>query len=255
MTALHQRLCWTLLVAAVASCGRDWDSFAFKATSTGPTDGSPPTPSDASDDSDPVPASCASTCVLDVPSHCEEDVCVIDCSAQGACPRPIVCPPGVACTVSCGTGACTGGVECRNSERCSIQCTGQNACAGPVVCSGTSCDVECGSLACRQGVQCNASEDCAVSCTKNASCAGPIALISKNCDTRCTGPNACSGSLTSQASEKSNVNCTGANACGGAIRCSGEGTCAVNCGASACEKAVCCEATTCNITNSRNKCR
>ena len=140
------------------------------------------------------PAACTGGCLGD-------STCVIDCSGDGSCGDPIVCPANVPCQVSCtGIGSCLTTIDCSASSDCDISCAGEGACSGTVSCPlGAECDVACaGTTSCAAGVSCADSCSCEVLCAGAGSCAAaaicPAAPANK-CRTgngcNATGPPRC----------------------------------------------------------------
>src|SRR5262245_19208695 len=85
--------------------------------------GEPPPLGDADD------TACRAACTA---GTCDHGVCVIDCSADSACPNDVVCPGTVPCRVVCGDSACAHHIECRTPRECEIDCIGTGSCAaGP----------------------------------------------------------------------------------------------------------------------------
>jgi hypothetical protein len=103
---------------------------------------------------------------------CVDGVCVIDCSAPGACITvDVVCAPSVPCRVVCGTGSCTHKVNCGLSTSCEVQCNGDFSCQDEILCNANRCDVDCiGTSSCKRRAKCSGSCACDVTCTGSSSC-------------------------------------------------------------------------------------
>jgi hypothetical protein len=116
-------------------------------------------------------------CPADCTGGCLEDfTCVIDCSADGSCGAPIVCPANIPCQVSCtGIGSCVTTIDCTLASDCDINCAADGACSGSVSCAvGAECDVGCaGANSCGAGVSCADACSCEVLCGGAGSCATP----------------------------------------------------------------------------------
>lgn len=85
------------------------------------------------------PVTCTGGCL-------EDSTCAIDCSVDGSCSDPIVCPANVPCQVSCtGMGSCAGSVSCAAGAECDVDCSGADSCGAGVSCADAcSCEVLCG---------------------------------------------------------------------------------------------------------------
>jgi hypothetical protein len=102
---------------------------------------------------------------------CVDGVCVIDCSAPGACPNDVVCPANLPCRVVCGQGSCGHKVNCSLSTSCEVQCNGDNSCADEIICGVNRCDVDCiGASSCKRRTKCSMACACDVSCIGTGSC-------------------------------------------------------------------------------------
>jgi len=113
------------------------------------------------------PTSCTGGCL-------EDFTCVIDCSADGSCIDPVVCPANLPCQVTCtGAGSCTNTIDCSMASDCDINCGVDGTCGGLVSCAaGAECDVACaGANSCAAGVSCADACSCSVLCTGGGSCA------------------------------------------------------------------------------------
>jgi hypothetical protein len=115
---------------------------------------------------EPDATGCPAAC-----TRCDQDTCAIDCLEDGSCADPVVCPPGLACTVICdGRNSCESGVDCSAADSCDVRCTSREACAGPIECGPGACSVGCTARdSCAGGI------DCSDSCTCATNCSGPFA--------------------------------------------------------------------------------
>lgn len=184
-----------LVVISVASCGINKRTSAFKCDSdidcesdrrceegyctVGPR-GDLPDAQPGAPDARVVPVIDASPpdafiCPTACTGGCLEDfTCVIDCSADGSCIDPVVCPPNLPCQVTCtGAGSCTNTIDCTMASDCDIACTVDGACGGLVSCAeNAECDVACaGANSCAAGVSCATACSCDVTCNGTDSCA------------------------------------------------------------------------------------
>ena len=165
------RTAWLTLIALVpvlAGCGIDKRTSAFQCETDGDCDsdrrceegfctvgprdladaargaGDGPVGIDAAPaDAFTCPAACTGGCL-------EDSTCVIDCSADGSCGDPIVCPASVPCQVSCtGADSCAAGVSCADSCSCEVLCGGAGSCATAATCPAAPANK------CRTGNGCN----------------------------------------------------------------------------------------------------
>jgi hypothetical protein len=126
-------------------------------------------------------------CPADCTGGCNENVCVIDCSGNGApCDgADIVCPPEYDCQIIClGVDACDSGtITCPPGFGCSVICGGGNDACGDqtITCGAGPCSVECEADACSGAVI-----DCgAGACT--ATCGGqPAPTVQCGLSCECT---------------------------------------------------------------------
>lgn len=139
-------------------------------------------------------------CELGCPDGtCVGGVCVIDCSAPGACPQDFTCPPNVPCRVVCGDQACAKKVQCGHASSCEVQCNGINACADEVVCGVAPCDVNCaGAGSCKKRVKCKEACSCDVECTGIGACGetpecpmGSACELGRGCSSELAGCDRC----------------------------------------------------------------
>lgn len=144
----------------------------------------------------------AATSSPDAPSPCEQGcnsgtcvdgVCVIDCSAPGACPNDVTCPANLPCRVVCGDGSCGHKINCGMSTSCQVQCNGDSSCQDEIQCNANRCDVDCiGPNSCKRRTKCNSSCACDVSCIGTGSC-----MEASECPAAsCKLGNGCSSLLT-----------------------------------------------------------
>lgn len=126
-------------------------------------------------------AACAAACPA-AGGTCNGATCVIACPGAPGCGGTIVCPPGIACSVTCSGMQSCGSVDCGTASSCSINCNGNQSCGAVrgmaaqtaitcsgkdacknVGCGGASCTVTCVDAACKPpDVRC-----CATTCTVN----------------------------------------------------------------------------------------
>ena len=149
-------------------------------------DGEPPPPPPRNDAGD---SECRAACTA---GTCDHGVCVIDCSAEDACPSDVNCPGNVPCRVVCGDHSCGHHVDCRMAPVCEIECVGTGSCADELRCGTSRCTVTCsGDGAC-----------------KRVRCADACA-----CEATCSGPNSCIDPVECPQNCKAGEGCTAAGAC------------------------------------------
>ena len=104
-----------------------------------------------------------------------QGVCVIDCSAMGACDQnDVVCPTNLPCRVLCGDHACMHHVQCGLSTSCEVHCTGAYSCGDVIQCNTGPCTVTCsGDFSCHKHTKCSMSCACNVTCTGSGACGDP----------------------------------------------------------------------------------
>jgi hypothetical protein len=129
-----------------------------------------------------------------------QGVCVIDCSASGACgDRDVVCPTNLPCRVICGDHACAHHVQCSLTTSCEVQCTGQYACGDEIDCPTGRCSVTCsGDFSCHNVVKCGMSCACDVTCSGSSSCGKPsvcpqmlACVLGRGCSSALPGCDTC----------------------------------------------------------------
>jgi hypothetical protein len=129
-----------------------------------------------------------------------QGVCVIDCSASGACSETdVVCPAGLPCRVMCGDHACAHHVQCTMATSCEVQCSGASACGDEIECPLGRCDVTCsGDSSCHNGVKCQMSCACDVMCSGTSSCGKPSVcphmlscVLGRGCTSTLNGCDSC----------------------------------------------------------------
>lgn len=128
---------------------------------------------DAATSSSPdAPAPCQALCVE---GTCDGDVCVIDCSADSACPDDVFCPAGIPCRVICGDSGCGHHVDCKEAPACEVECSGTDSCKDEIRCPiDGPCTVTCSGFdACSKRIRCKDSCACDVACTGGESCDEP----------------------------------------------------------------------------------
>jgi hypothetical protein len=103
---------------------------------------------------------------------CVAGVCVIDCSAPGACSDTDVhCPDNLPCRVVCGDNACQKKIQCSKASACTVECSGVSACGDEIYCNANTCDVTCnGALSCEKRTRCSNACSCDVTCSGVGSC-------------------------------------------------------------------------------------
>jgi hypothetical protein len=184
--------------AGEQSCSSGWcASDGIRCTEEGQpitVDGSVNT--DSSADADAANALCQQGCSK---GTCMAGVCVIDCSADGACPNDVACPANLPCRVLCGDNACGHKIQCGTSSSCEVQCTGQMSCLDEIICPAGDCDVVCsGASSCKRRTKCANSCSCDVSCTGSLSCneasecPESACRVGNGCSSTPTGCNTCS---------------------------------------------------------------
>jgi hypothetical protein len=106
---------------------------------------------------------CPSACTT-----CTGTTCNILCDDTHVCSKPIACPAGLPCHVTCNAGdACSQrSVSCTNASSCLVDCTQAHACR--------AMRVECGSGACR--VECTSFAEACVSVSLGATNAASLCL-------------------------------------------------------------------------------
>lgn len=106
---------------------------------------------------------CPSACTT-----CTGTTCNILCDDTHVCAKPIVCPAGLPCHVTCNGGdACSQRtVSCTNASSCLVDCTRAHACQ--------TMGVDCGSGACR--VDCTGFAEACVSVSIGAKSAASLCL-------------------------------------------------------------------------------
>ena len=154
---------------------------------------------DAPPDSDDAVALCEQGCSS---GTCDaQGVCVIDCSAQGACSeQDVVCPTNLPCRVVCGDHACAKRVQCAMATSCDVQCIGPSSCGDVVQCGMGACDVRClGDSSCGKHTDCGMSCACDVTCSGTGACHdasmcphGMTCLLGRGCTSALPGCNTCS---------------------------------------------------------------
>ncbi|HET9622716.1 MAG TPA: hypothetical protein VFP84_15190 [Kofleriaceae bacterium] len=182
-----------------------------------------PPPPDAGGDGPPgdgCPATCSS---CDGVTH----TCNIDClPGNDVCTRPITCPQGWNCTISCiDSNACRSGIDCRLAASCQLNCFADDSCRN-VTCGAGDCSFECAGTDSCSGISCgtgacNVMCDAAGSCHDNAGVGiGVDCADSCSCNVQCTvGLGAACTGLTCPAGCIANMNdgCTarraGCNTC------------------------------------------
>lgn len=119
--------------------------------------------------------------------------CRIDCPA---CTKPVVCPPGRDCIVTCtGNGACGTGVTCAPGRACRVECGTNKSCENMSLdCTGAFC-----SLRCLANQSCNsatitgqAAGSLCLECAGNQGCNSLTCSRPLACTKRCDG-NGCNG--------------------------------------------------------------
>jgi hypothetical protein len=130
-----------------------------------------------------------------------QGVCVIDCSATGACSATdVICPASLPCRVVCGENACAHHVQCGTSTSCDVQCVGAASCGDVIQCPVGRCDVTCsGAMSCHKNVKCGTSCACDVGCTGSGAC-GAVSvcpqmtscLLGRGCTSALNGCDTCS---------------------------------------------------------------
>jgi hypothetical protein len=129
-----------------------------------------------------------------------QGVCVIDCSAQGACgDGDVVCPANLPCRVVCGDHACAKKIQCAMATSCDVQCIGPSSCGDVVQCGIGACDVGClGDSSCHKHTECGMSCACDVTCTGVDACGDPskcphgmMCMLGKGCSAALAGCNTC----------------------------------------------------------------
>jgi hypothetical protein len=188
---------------------------------------------------------------------CDAGTCEIDCAEAGACTTRVVCPPGVACGVTCGTNSCTQGVDCQQATACAIDCDAAGSCTTQgIACSGSACNVQCGASSCTQGIACDAGT-CSLQCTGAGSCTTQAVQCQSSgaCTIGCEGASSCAEGVSCDAGS-CNIRCAGNSSCQKPVECNAVTDCVVQCGGndggpngqSACSQAVSCTAgTLCGI--------
>jgi hypothetical protein len=130
-----------------------------------------------------------------------QGVCVIDCSAQGACATgDVVCPTNLPCRVVCGDHACTHKVQCAMATSCDVQCIGPSSCGDVIQCGVGTCDVRClGDSSCHRHTECGMSCACDVTCSGTNACGdaskcpmGMSCLLGRGCTSALAGCDSCS---------------------------------------------------------------
>ena len=125
------------------------------------------------------PDLCALGCSM---GSCVDGVCVIDCSAAGACQNEVHCPANLPCRVVCGDNACAKPIKCDMALSCEVRCVGDHACGDEIQCNGRRCDVECsGPSSCEKRTRCAGSCACDVRCTGVGSCIEPSECPASTC--------------------------------------------------------------------------
>jgi hypothetical protein len=129
-------------------------------------------------------------------------VCVIDCTAMGACDmNDVICPPNLPCRVVCGDHACMHHVQCGLSTSCEVQCSGASSCGDTIMCNAGPCTVACsGASSCHKHTKCSMSCACDVTCPGTGACAdpasecplGPTCTLGKGCSSQLPGCDTCS---------------------------------------------------------------
>src|SRR5262245_32260623 len=80
----------------------------------------------------------------EIPIGSQLEPLVFDCRAGQSCVEPLVCPPGRACSFTCGDASCASGIDCTDAASCLIDCFGIASCAGFVACPDpTRCTIHC----------------------------------------------------------------------------------------------------------------
>src|SRR5690554_5582246 len=153
-----------------------------------------PIPDTSSDDveSPPCPESCNSGCLngvcyidgLDLrPIRCPDGMdCHVSCTSRFSCDDAVICGDGK-CTVLCeGDQSCTQPIDCGEASQCTIRCLGYDSCNGAISCASSQCSVECGQVGnwdytCNGGIDCG-TNSCQVACLDDRSCT----LAHRPCD-------------------------------------------------------------------------
>jgi hypothetical protein len=95
--------------------------------------------------------------------------CKIDCSLNGGCNFPVVCPTGWTCEVDCTTnGSCRSGITC-SDKACKVECSGVNTCRN-VTCGTGPCNLDCAGRDSCNTVHCATSCACDVTCGADTAC-------------------------------------------------------------------------------------
>lgn len=180
-------------------------------------DAGPDDPIDGPQADPDAPPPDAFVCPGGCTSCLQDNTCVIDCSAAGACATPIVCPANLPCLVLCmGDNSCNTTIDCTAADSCDVDCDGLAACTGEVTCAPNgACDVHCGlDNACAGGIDCTGVTSCTVGCVGTGSCSGVTdCAANRPCDVTCSGNNSCAGDVLCSDACSCDITCTGAGAC------------------------------------------
>lgn len=129
-----------------------------------------------------------------------QGVCVIDCSADGACSTgDVVCPTNLPCRVMCGDHACTHKVQCAMATSCDVRCTGTSSCGDVIQCGHGPCSATCsGDSSCTRHTECGMACSCDVACTGSDACGelskcpmGPSCVLGRGCASALPGCEVC----------------------------------------------------------------
>lgn len=130
-----------------------------------------------------------------------QGVCMIDCSASGACASSdVMCPMGIPCKVVCGDHACTHKIQCQMATSCDVQCIGPSSCGDVITCGMGACDVKClGDGSCHRHTECGMACSCDVTCSGDNSCgevskcpAGTACVLGHGCTSQLPTCDSCS---------------------------------------------------------------
>jgi len=122
------------------------------------------------------------------PSGCTScDLTAKTCQIDSAGNGDVTCPPGYACTITCGNNGCRN-IDCKDGTSCTIACTGMKSC-DQIDCSG-ECHITCtGSSSC-------ANVDCRDACSCDVTC-GPNTCNDLQCPSGCGNATSCSSQAAS----------------------------------------------------------
>ena len=148
---------------------------------------------------DPAVALCQQGCTT---GTCDaQGVCVIDCSAMGACSATdVVCPANLPCRVVCGDHACAHHMQCGMATSCEVQCNGAYACGDVIQCPVGRCSVTCaGDFSCHKNTKCSTSCACDVTCSGSGACGAlsecpmmQACVLGRGCSSALAGCDSCS---------------------------------------------------------------